>query len=372
MANKAVVSLAALGVGAYVAKEQLSDRLARAEVKRREEEESDRAEVMRARYEEASRKKGGALAWGEEIVFHRAVYERVDDALFELVIRAGRSAETSGGGSLRRLDLPLLGDGVGGQDVMLAAALAIGDGDVLSRAVLEFTRQNLGIGLKKFSHKSIQGIIRELEKVEDHPISMKVLTTFISLRIGGEDAPFKPGSGPKAIFLSDTCNKHYGQLVEFASGFGFHVTLTSSFRISDRRNKNAFSRQRQEDGALRHDTAHRATQPSEEAGSQHGRDRLRIRSEAGGEDGDRGRRRPVPPERRVRRQARDARAHRRLERVHGRPPQGARGERRCDPGEEQGQGGVDAARDAGRACPAAAGRGGADALAGEVSAFVAD
>ena len=258
MANKAVVSLAALGVGAYVAKEQLSDRLARAEVRRQKEEEADRAEAMLARFEEASRKEGGALAFGEQIVFHRAVYERVDDALFELVKKVGESFSATGGGrNLRRLDLPLLGDGIGGEDAMLAAALAIGDGDVLNRVVLEFTRQRLGIGLRKFSYKSIHGIIRELNKVEDcekprrrgkqdpyshkdHPISMDVLNIFIGLTVG--DSTFNSGSKkPSATFLKREFNKHYGQLVKFADRFGFHVTLDSSFRATPRRNKGVMS-----------------------------------------------------------------------------------------------------------------------------------
>ena len=101
---------------------------------------------------------------------------------------------------------------------MLAAAFAFGDADVVERVVQSFPKQKLGLGLKKFSAKSILRMIKVLEQFQGPDIGHKTLSLFISLGVYSSDFDEEA----KISFLTE--EYHYSNnLGEWGEKFGFHV-----------------------------------------------------------------------------------------------------------------------------------------------------
>jgi hypothetical protein len=142
MANKAVIGIAALGGAAYVASERFADWRANKEKRDRHQEDQDRAEAIARRCEEEQRKKGKGFSFGgvkddfhATASFSLQLYHRIDTLLYELIMKVGQSAKTRRNGNLQRLNLPLMSNNYGREDVMLAASLALGDSDLVDRVV---------------------------------------------------------------------------------------------------------------------------------------------------------------------------------------------------------------------------------------------
>ena len=69
--------------------------------------------------------------------------------------------------NLKLLNLPLIGNDYDKEDIMLATAFALGDDDLVEKVTRLFPKQQLGIGLKKFSTSAISHIIKVLESIEE-------------------------------------------------------------------------------------------------------------------------------------------------------------------------------------------------------------
>ena len=111
------------------------------------------------------------------------VYSHLEEMLFGLCSQVGERGEYKNNLHMM-LNLPLMSDNeYDKEDLMLAAALALGDSDVVNRVMECFEKQRLGIGLKKFSKRSILNIIKEFQSFEDPGIDHAALSMFISFGI---------------------------------------------------------------------------------------------------------------------------------------------------------------------------------------------
>ena len=116
MANKAVVSVAALGIGAYTLNEQFKDWQVKKERQKREQEAQDRADVLQRRLEESQKKKGqkrkNLLGTEGDILMERLftmrVYAQVEDILYEIIMKVGEAAKKDTYSNLQQLNLPLM------------------------------------------------------------------------------------------------------------------------------------------------------------------------------------------------------------------------------------------------------------------------
>jgi hypothetical protein len=164
MANKAILGAMALGIGGYTATEAIKDWQAEREKKNSEQALRDREAEMERRFEEKLRKEGNKSVknksrsmLGEaasdllyEKEFQMKVYSHLEEMLFGLCSKVGERGEYKNNLHMM-LNLPLMSDNeYDKEDLMLAAALALGDSDVVNRVMECFEKQRLGIGLKKF------------------------------------------------------------------------------------------------------------------------------------------------------------------------------------------------------------------------------
>ncbi|KAL7552491.1 hypothetical protein ACHAWF_015736 [Thalassiosira exigua] len=236
MANKAVVSVAALGLGAYAVSENFKDWRARRERRAEAQERRDREDAWARRLEEARKKEGehAASTSGKgdfllQRAFAAGVFARVEEILYDLVLGAGDTAKPSRRDDLRRLDLPLMSDDYDQEDLMLAAAFALGDDKLVERVAKLFRKQKLGIGLVKFPPSAILHIIETFEGIAVPDINDQCLNLFV--RLGIYNDSFQSGE-PYISPIHDKFATDYLTLVRFSEEFGFHVTRDSTFNFS--------------------------------------------------------------------------------------------------------------------------------------------
>ena len=112
MANKAVVGLAAMGVSAYAINEQLQDWRARKERERIQRQIQDNIDALQMRIEGVQRKKkGGRDGFADvlhEMQFTKGVWSRVEDILYDLVLKVGENAKPLRNSNRAFLNLPLM------------------------------------------------------------------------------------------------------------------------------------------------------------------------------------------------------------------------------------------------------------------------
>lgn len=179
MANKAVIGVAALGLSAYKANEYYQEKLVEREQEEHQQLEQDRREAHYQHLADRERKHGGKRSRKEgadpvsdhtiEQAFQTAVSCHVDKILFALLLEIGEKGISSQSNiNKQNLNFPLISNECEyeKEDIMLAAAFALGDEDLVKKVAHAYPKYKLGIGLKKFSSKSISHIIRILESIE--------------------------------------------------------------------------------------------------------------------------------------------------------------------------------------------------------------
>ena len=233
MANKAVVGLAAMGVSAYAINEQLQDWRARKERERIQRQRQDNIDALQMRIEGVQRKKkGGRDGFADvlhEMQFTKGVWSRVEDILYDLVLKVGENAKPLRNSNRAFLNLPLMSTEYGKEDIMLATALALGYDNLVLRIIELYDKHQLGIGLNKFTPDSIIEINRTLESIDEPPVAKDCLSLFVSL--GVYDPDFISGI-PKVFCYK--CGDEYHEsdnLFRYAKEFGFHVTFLSAFKV---------------------------------------------------------------------------------------------------------------------------------------------
>jgi len=204
MANKAVIGAVAAGIAGYAAKESFKDWQVERERKNREQAQRDREEEMERRLEEKLRKEGvrsfkdemNGIATNRE--FQMKVFSHLEEMLFGLTVKVGEGeGATLQNRNHQMLNLPLMSNENDKEDIMLAAAFALGDSDVVDRVAESFSKQKLGIGLKKFTNRSIMNIISVFRSLKDPDIDHASLRLFVTFGVYHND--FR-GEKPSLIF----------------------------------------------------------------------------------------------------------------------------------------------------------------------------
>jgi len=171
------------------------------------------------------------MSAGEDFLFRSlfqvGVFAQVEENLYDLVLKVGEGVEPLRSNNLQRLNLPLISNEHDKEDVMLAAALALGDDDVVEKVTKLFPKQKLGIGLTKFCTRRITQIINSLESIEDVDIDIKIVSMIVQLGIYDDDC--RSGK-PRMIPLPDECNYDYKQLSNAARKCGMYLMNTSNFK----------------------------------------------------------------------------------------------------------------------------------------------
>ena len=127
------------------------------------------------------------MAIGKDMDFQRlfqvGVYAQIEQNLYDLVLKIGEEVEPLRSNNLQRLNLPLISNEHDKADVMLAAALALRDEDLVEKVTKIFPKQKLGIGLMKFCTQRITQIIHTLESIEDPDIGTSYHIIFYCLLV---------------------------------------------------------------------------------------------------------------------------------------------------------------------------------------------
>ena len=125
MANKAVVGLAAVGVSAYAINEQLQDWRARKERERIQRQRQDNIDALQMRIEGVQRKKkekGGMEGYADvmhEMQFTKGVWSRVEDILYDLILKVGEDGKPMRNSNRALLNLPLMSTEYGKVSLLL-------------------------------------------------------------------------------------------------------------------------------------------------------------------------------------------------------------------------------------------------------------
>jgi len=229
MANKAVIGAVAAGIAGYAAKESFKDWQVERERKNREQAQRDREEEMERRLEEKLRKEGvrsfkdemNGIATNRE--FQMKVFSHLEEMLFGLTVKVGEGeGATLQNRNHQMLNLPLMSNENDEEDLMLAAAFALGDSDVVDRVAESFSKQKLGIGLKKFTNRSIMNIISVFRSLKDPDIDHASLRLFVIFGVDHND--FR-GEKPSLIFPTVKNFPAYSDnLRKWGAKFGIYVS----------------------------------------------------------------------------------------------------------------------------------------------------
>jgi len=248
MANKAVVGAMAIGLGGYVAVEHLKDWAVERERRNQEQAQRDHEAEMERRLEEKLRKQGNRSAQAQmsgvatdvliEREFQMKVYSHLEEMLFGLTVKVGEEGAPLHNRNLHMLNLPLMSNEYDKEDLMLAAALALGDSDVVDRVIESFSKQRLGIGLKKFTKRSILNIISILQSLEDPDIDHSSLGIFVMF---GILHPGLRGEKPKLLYPKDPPS-YSDNLSRWGEKFGMHVSHKSSLQMESKVPRNRIPR----------------------------------------------------------------------------------------------------------------------------------
>ena len=173
----------------------------------------------------------GSNAGASHRIFQAALFSQIDELLFELILKVGDEDESNRIFDKQHVNLPLMSNECEKEDLMLAAAFAFGDEDLIQMVALRFTKHKLGIGLKKFSSNSILRIINILESMEEEPlVDMRSLTMFVSFGLD-DTSGFRSGRPVVKLLPNDFV--YWEQLHEEAEEFGFHVIPVDQMRVKE-------------------------------------------------------------------------------------------------------------------------------------------
>ena len=241
MANKVVVGAMAAGLAGYALTEKVREMEVKRERERREQELRDRAEESERRLEEKLRRKGNKSmraqingAANEMMVqreFQTKFFSYLEEMLFSLTVKIGEGkGATLHNRNLQMLNLPLMSNEYDKEDLMLAAAFALGDSAVVDRVIESFSKQRLGIGLKKFTKRSVQNIISVFQSLQDPDIDLTSMSIFITFALHhsglkGE----KPG-----LFVPKDPPPYSQNLCKWGEKFGIFVSQKSWMQMSSK------------------------------------------------------------------------------------------------------------------------------------------
>lgn len=170
------------------------------------------------------------MAIGKDMDFQRlfqvGVYAQIEQNLYDLVLKIGEGVEPLRSNNLQRLNLPLISNEHDKADVMLAAALALGDEDIVEKVTKLFPKQKLGIGLMKFCTRQITQIIHTLESIEDPDIDIEIVGIMLFLGIYSDEGRF---GKPKLANIKDEYEYDYEQLRDAARNCGLYLLNKSNF-----------------------------------------------------------------------------------------------------------------------------------------------
>lgn len=241
MANKVVVGAMAAGIAGYALTEKVREMEVNRERARREQEHRDRQEESKRRLEEKLRKEGYRSMRAEmdsiandrmvQREFQKRFESYLEEMLFGLTEKIGEGeGATRFNRNLQTLNLPLMSNECDKEDLMLAAALALGDSNVVDRVIESFSKQRLGIGLKKFSERSVQNIISVFQSLQDPNIDHTSLSIFITFafRYSGLREE-KPG-----LFIPKDAPPYSNNLCKWGEKFGIFVSEKSWMQLSSK------------------------------------------------------------------------------------------------------------------------------------------
>eukprot|EP00984_Skeletonema_dohrnii_P026766 scaffold16164_cov186-Skeletonema_dohrnii-CCMP3373.AAC.1 len=236
MANKAVIGAVAAGIAGYAAKESFKDWQVERERKNREQAQRDREEEMERRLEEKLRKEGvrsfqnemDDIATNRE--FQMKVFSHLEEMLFGLTVKVGEGeGATFQNRNHQMLNLPLMSNENDKEDLMLAAAFALGDSNVVDRVAESFSKQKLGIGLKKFTNRSIMNIISVFRSLEDPDIDHASLRLFVIFGIYRNDVM---GGKPSLLYPEAKNSPAYSDnLRKWGAKFGIYVSQEACLQM---------------------------------------------------------------------------------------------------------------------------------------------
>ena len=166
-----------------------------------------------------------------ESLFQVRIFAQVEQILYDSVLKVGREFKPMKN-NLKLLNLPLIGNDYDKEDIMLATAFALGDDDLVDKVTRLFPKQQLGIGLKKFSASVISHVIKVLESIEEPNIDIGFVGLLVSL--GVYDSDFREGT-PKLAFVKDEYVRDVKQVWDVAKTCGFHVMNLSHLNRSVKR-----------------------------------------------------------------------------------------------------------------------------------------
>ena len=166
-----------------------------------------------------------------ESLFQVRIFAQVEQILYDSVLKVGREFKPMKN-NLKLLNLPLIGNDYDKEDIMLATAFALGDDDLVDKVTRLFPKQQLGIGLKKFSASVISHVIKVLESIEEPNIDIGFVGLLVSL--GVYDSDFREGT-PKLAFVKDEYVGDVKQVWDVAKTCGFHVMNLSHLNRSVKR-----------------------------------------------------------------------------------------------------------------------------------------
>ena len=178
----------------------------------------------------------GWRGYGVSSMFQVGVYAQIEQNLYDLVLKIGIDTPLWRNYNLQQLNLPLISNDYDNEDVMLLAALALGDNDLVERITKIFTKQKLGIGLTKFSARQIRKVIEALQSVEEPRIDINIVGLIVGSGIYDDD--FRSG-GPSVAFVKEEYNIYdFEALCDVARKCGFYVLNESNFSTKIRGDKN--------------------------------------------------------------------------------------------------------------------------------------
>lgn len=156
MANKAVLLTAGLGLAAYYAGESLKEREIEREAEEARQQQQDRIQAARRRRAEdeyKNKRKFRGNAFAKETERDMQLSREIDNELFELLMRLEKRLKSRLPSS--SLTLPLLSSSNNTSQVLLGAAIALGDHDLV-RAIQLRIKHSPGLGLATLSKESVQ------------------------------------------------------------------------------------------------------------------------------------------------------------------------------------------------------------------------
>lgn len=226
MANKAVLLTAGLGLAAYYASESLKDREIEREAEEARQQELDILEaVARRRAEEQYKSKGRVRDFEKGEKINSEIRQEIDSGMFELVIKVEERLQHSKPSS--SLTLPLLSSSNTSSEVLLGAAIALCDHDLI-RAIQLRIKHAPGFGLATLSKNSMLLILDVFKQQNDFGLTAKQILWL--LVCSSKCIRAKAGETVSMLLPPDPESLNSLAFQTAAELLGFHVASLSHFR----------------------------------------------------------------------------------------------------------------------------------------------